>query len=491
MLAFVVSAVPFICLLAAPTSGQRAEGPSRRFEYKHSFKGPNLVLKDGSIPFWTHQGNALPRSDQVRIVPSIRSQSGSVWTKNRVAFVNWEIEVAFRITGRNRIGADGLAVWYSKEKGPAGSVYGAADQWDGVGVFFDTFDNDGGKNNPIVLVVGNDGQMAYDHMTDGAGQAQGWCLRDYRNSYQAVRVRIRYYQKTLQVYINLGRADVDENYELCTEVTDMNLPVDGHFGVSSATGAVADDHDVLSFITFSLTDPGTLDTSIQGQKAQGEDEYQKEYERFEKDLEKRKYEFQKQHPELSTPDEDAFETESQRELQMVLSGQSIVREELRKLREKLADAFEEHKRHSENFSKLSRDQQTSTTMREVEHQDADSERLAIVLNGQKMAAEQMQDIGMNIDNIASKMKLNQQSLKTMVSAMDHFGEIKEHVHIVKKDVDILLNAKVQHLSCPKALPVPSCLSTWHFLVFIVLQSVFFFYYLIHRNRGETNSKKYY
>ncbi|XP_078286103.1 protein ERGIC-53-like [Rhinoraja longicauda] len=488
----VVSALPFfICLLAAPTSSQRAEGPRRRFEYKHSFKGPHLVLRDGSIPFWTHHGNALPRPDQVRIVPSIRSQSGSVWTKNSVAFPNWEINVAIRITGRNRIGADGLALWYSKEKGPAGPVYGAADQWNGVGVFFDTFDNDGRKNNPVVLVVGNDGQITYDHMTDGAGQALGWCLRDYRNSYQAVRVRIRYYQKALQVYLNLGRDDIAENYELCTEVTDMNLPLDGHFGVSSATGAVADDHDVLSFITFSLTDHGTLDTSIQGHPDQVEDEYQKEYERFEKDIEKRKNEFQKQHPELNTPDEDAFETESQRELQMVVSGQSIVQEELRKLQKRLEDALEEHIRHSEHFGKMSRDQQTSTTLREVEHQDADSERLAIVLTGQRKTFEQMQDIGVNMDNIVSKMKLSQQSLNAMVSVQDYFGEIKEHVHVVKKDVDSLLNAKVQHLSCPKAPPVPSCLSMWHFLVFIVLQSVFFFYYLIHRNRRETNSKKFY
>lgn len=68
-----------------------------RFEYKLSFKGPHLVFKDGSIPFWTHGGskfisfilsndliviNLFPPKDtiasneQIRITPSIKSQKG-------------------------------------------------------------------------------------------------------------------------------------------------------------------------------------------------------------------------------------------------------------------------------------------------------------------------------------------------------------------------------------------------------------------------------
>lgn len=29
----------------------------KRFEYKLSFKGPHLVFKDGTIPFWEHSGS--------------------------------------------------------------------------------------------------------------------------------------------------------------------------------------------------------------------------------------------------------------------------------------------------------------------------------------------------------------------------------------------------------------------------------------------------
>ena len=34
--------------------------PHKRFEYKLSFKGPHLVQRDGTIPFWDHGGRKWP-----------------------------------------------------------------------------------------------------------------------------------------------------------------------------------------------------------------------------------------------------------------------------------------------------------------------------------------------------------------------------------------------------------------------------------------------
>lgn len=34
-------------------------------------------------------------------------------------------------------------MWFTSEQGLDGPVYGAADTWNGIGVFFDSFDNDG------------------------------------------------------------------------------------------------------------------------------------------------------------------------------------------------------------------------------------------------------------------------------------------------------------------------------------------------------------
>ena len=97
----------------------------KRFEYKLSFRGPHVSFKDGSVPFWTTGGSefaerfrsirfdsirlgAIASDDQVRVTPSIRSQRGRVWSKTPLTADNWLLELKVRITGRGRVGADGM-----------------------------------------------------------------------------------------------------------------------------------------------------------------------------------------------------------------------------------------------------------------------------------------------------------------------------------------------------------------------------------------------
>ena len=64
-----------------------------------------------------------------------------------------------RVTGRGRVGADGMvreiesplntitvlfdqAIWFTEKPGVEGSVFGSNDQWNGLGIFLDSFDND-------------------------------------------------------------------------------------------------------------------------------------------------------------------------------------------------------------------------------------------------------------------------------------------------------------------------------------------------------------
>lgn len=35
------------------------------------------------------------------------------------------------------------AFWYTAQRGTEGPVFGSNDQWKGLGIFFDSFDNDG------------------------------------------------------------------------------------------------------------------------------------------------------------------------------------------------------------------------------------------------------------------------------------------------------------------------------------------------------------
>lgn len=42
-------------------------------------------------------------------------------------------------------------------------MFGSSDQWNGLGVFFDSFDNDNKRNNPYIMAMVNDGTKIYDH----------------------------------------------------------------------------------------------------------------------------------------------------------------------------------------------------------------------------------------------------------------------------------------------------------------------------------------
>merc|ERR1711974_567098 len=168
-------ATSIIFYLFTTTTVLSSDTPHKRFEYKWSFKGPQLTQTNGAIPFWQQYGHAIPSEDQVRITPSLRSRAGSVWSKYPTTFDSWEIEVWLRISGKSRIGADGMAIWFTQEPGFSGKVFGAADGWNGLLVSLDSFDNNARQDNPLVGVIVNDGSMEYDHHDDGSSQIIGSC----------------------------------------------------------------------------------------------------------------------------------------------------------------------------------------------------------------------------------------------------------------------------------------------------------------------------
>lgn len=49
-------------------------------------------------------------------------------------------------------------------------MFGSSDQWNGLGVFFDSFDNDNKRNNPYIMAMVNDGTKIYDHEKYVKGQ---------------------------------------------------------------------------------------------------------------------------------------------------------------------------------------------------------------------------------------------------------------------------------------------------------------------------------
>uniref|UniRef100_A0A673XNW0 Lectin, mannose-binding, 1 n=1 Tax=Salmo trutta TaxID=8032 RepID=A0A673XNW0_SALTR len=465
-----------------------AEAPNRRFEYKYSFKGPHLSQADGNIPFWVHSGNAIPSADQVRITPSLRSQKGSVWTKTTVNFDNWEAEVTFRVSGRGRMGADGLAIWFTTAQGLDGPVYGAADNWNGIGIFFDSFDNDGKKNNPAVLVVGNNGKLVYDHPNDGTTQSLGTCLRDFRNKPYPVRAKITYYKRTLIVLINNGFTPDKDDYEFCTKVDNMVIPQEGYFGISAATGGLADDHDVLSFLTFRLSEPGQeLPPPEAEMPKQDKDKYQEEFENFQQDLDKKKEDYQKEHPDIQgQPIEDMYESVNDREIRQVFEGQNRIHLEIKQLHHQLAVILDEQRRY---VSVATDEISKPATVGQQPSLRSDSSVRFVFFLLRNSFYESLKQIG------ASQHQGNAVGMGTY-ETVQHFNDIKEHLHVVKRNIEHLITrngnpSEKQVMNCPDPPPMPSCLGTTHFLVFVVIQSVLFFSYIMYKSQQEAAAKKFF
>lgn len=331
-----------LCLLPRFADANYGEPSHKRFEYKYSFKGPYLAQKDGSVPFWQYDGSTIVSEEMVRITPSLRSKKGQIWSKYATNFEWWEAEFTFRVNGKGRIGADGLAFWYTDQRQPEGPVFGSADHWRGLALFFDSFDNDNKGNNPYVMAMVNDGTKSYDHNTDGINQQLSGCLRDFRNKPFPARARIEYYHNVLTVMFHSGNTNNEQDYELCLRAENVFLPQYGHFGITAATGGLADDHDVLKFLTYSIVPQSQAQAKQQQMSEQERNQIQHDFDAFKDKLDKQREEFLKSHPEeakrLEMQSDKAAETEfdySVRELQQIFQGQSEVFDNVKAMNRKL------------------------------------------------------------------------------------------------------------------------------------------------------------
>jgi hypothetical protein len=92
-------------------------------------------------------GSATLYSDTIVLTPNSPHVSGAIWSKKTNSHKYWQAEFSFRVSGAER-GGQGLAFWYAVKPGRSGKVFGNADQWDGLGLFFDA--NSGGKVKSLV-----------------------------------------------------------------------------------------------------------------------------------------------------------------------------------------------------------------------------------------------------------------------------------------------------------------------------------------------------
>lgn len=471
---------------------------NRRFEYQLSFKGPHLVQLDGSIPFWDHYGDAIASDESVRITPSMKSKKGSVWSKLANPHENWEVEVVFRVNGRGRIGADGLALWYTVDRGLDGPVFGSADQWQGLGIFFDSYDNDVQSNNPYIMIILNDGTKIYNHNEDGANQISGGCMRDFRNKPYPTRAKIKYYYKTLTIYYHNGVTSKRDDYEICTRVNNVELPKNGYFGVSAATGGLADDHDVLAFLTHSLTTATAEGTDDQSRDVSDEERqrYDQEFNEYRDKLDKAKEEYKKEHPskpgEYVGDEEKMYEAPEMREMKMILDGQNEIYLLVKTIAAKLDEVVGQQERELSLLTIInqrpSHNQQGSTSQQNpIEQQD-----VAGLLSSQEEVVSHIRDVRSVLNDVQLRVSsLGQGGVGSDGGSevLRHLGELQRYMNTVHGDVKSLISSKEtgEGGSCPAT----NCITPFLLFIFLLGQLACILAFLICRSRREAAAKKFY
>ncbi|RWS28606.1 protein ERGIC-53-like protein [Leptotrombidium deliense] len=493
-----------------PSGSNQYELPFKRFEYKYSFKGPYLAQKDGTVPFWEYKGDTIASQDMVRITPSLRSKRGSIWTKVRSSFEWWEVELDFRINGRGRLGADGIGFWFvnnipQENTNPeVETVFGVYGPWTGLGIFFDSYDNGGKAHNPnLILAMVNDGTKVYDNTNDGINQRLGSCVRDFRNKPFPIKAKIEYYKNTLTVLFNSGTTNVEDAYEICIRVENVFLPQSGHFGVSAATGGLADDHDVLKFLTSSLHPPGSQPKK--GGVADLEKEkFAKEYEHYKESFEKQKEDYYKQHPDEErkyreqegySPEKE-YESIGERNLQQIYAIQSDISAVLRASNHKLDEIIGRQERTLSLISNIQvggGQVQTGAggIAMPIQRHEVDS-----LLNMQQESVRTLRELKTHAAQQqqfqaqpASAQQANMHSLQQQL-----LTETRDSVNVLRKELGAIASKLAEtggyraNVECP---PPANCLSSSHFFVFMSLHLIILIAFSFYKSSRESAAKKFY
>ncbi|KAM9586130.1 protein ERGIC-53-like [Trichechus inunguis] len=445
-----------LLLLLVPHSPEGGRLPQRRFEYKLSFKGPKLASPGAGIPFWSHHGDAIPGLEEVRLAPSMQNRSGAVWSRDSVPFSAWEVEVQMRVTGPGRRGAQGMAIWYTRGRGQVGPVLEGLASWDGIGILFDSSAEDT-QNSPAIRVLASDGHTPYELLGDGARQLLGSCHRNFRNRPYPFRARITYWGQRLRVSLNSGLTPSDPD-EVCVDVGPLLLAPGGFFGISAATSTLADDHDVLSFLTFSLREPGL--------EAPTKPSLELEQLRLVRQLEglQARLALGTREDVILRPDSEAQEAgEKHFDLEETLSRHRQILRALQDLSEQLDQAERQWKQQAGSSGGT-----------------RDSAKVSTLLHGQRTLLRDLQEMRAT----AARMASGAQVFYLPVGTEHHFLELGQILSLLQKDLRGLAKVSTKAPRPPGQPPgASSCLRFGIFLFFLIIQTVGFFGYM-HFSRQE-------
>lgn len=203
--------------------------------------------------WWDFGGSTVIRTDQyVRLTGQQHSQAGWIFSRVPLTATHWEIEVEFKISGTGNLYGDGMAMWVTKSRAEGGTVFGMKDEFEGLGIFFDTYKNNRpGVVFPYVMAMIGDGQTKYDQGHDGKeNELAGCSARGIRNADVPTRAKVTYFhEKELTLDLMYKK---DGEWTNCFTVQNVKLPSVSYLGFSAETGELSDNHDIVKVETMNM-----------------------------------------------------------------------------------------------------------------------------------------------------------------------------------------------------------------------------------------------
>jgi len=217
----------------------------------------------GDAKAGTHTGSAIMTEENVK-------HQGRVWSRKAFTQTSWVIQFAFKMHGDGEgsgIGNEGLAFWITEEREKAGPLFGSAMNFSGVGIFFDTYDNDEKNDNPIIMGVQNNGQKQLSAETDFKRDRFGGCRAKYRNRNSMVRVKLKYSANADGVgHLQLWLSMLDQgHFDVCFARDNVKLrcgtdpKVKCRLGFSTANRPSAKAGDAVTVADLKIWDIGALE----------------------------------------------------------------------------------------------------------------------------------------------------------------------------------------------------------------------------------------
>jgi mannose-binding lectin 2 len=138
-------------------------------------------------------------------------------------------------------------MWITKGRATIGPVFGSVDNFDGLGIFFDTYKNNRpGVVFPYVMAMFGDSKTHYDKDNDGKDTELAGCsARGIRHATVPTKLKLTYFQdRMLKLELQYK---TDEEWTLCFELEKPPaVPQIAYLGFTAETGELSDNHDILS-----------------------------------------------------------------------------------------------------------------------------------------------------------------------------------------------------------------------------------------------------